>query len=524
MKKKLMTRVAAVVMTLSMLASIAAVYANAATASTVKRYSTYAFLGDSIAAGFSLDDYNKQGKYVLPWQNIKGSYPNLVSNAVQATSNYGGKTYALAAPGFRTQEVRMLLDDDYSGDTISKKYVGELASASGDIYDYQNLIAKRGYYQKAIKEADLVTLDIGLNDTWLPISAISLLWRDTGTGATSVTQAIAYALKEYGTIGNIMAEGLNAMMHIVTWPAFLAYMVEIGYDLLEGYNTNYPAIIERIYELNPDVTLVLVGSYNSFSTWEDAPMLGPMMDVIAYNKMNQTKKTLAEKYKDKNCYYVDMQGVELITNSFKECIDRSNGNLTIVYNPHPTAAGHQEMADRIIKALPADPKSRKTPAKGPHGYPWLTKVNGTWAYRKNGQVQTSYTGLGESDYGIYYVKNGYVKFDVTGIVTVSGKKYYVKKNKVMTTYTGMVKTGNTTYYVKEGVVRTDYTGMVTTGGKTYYVKKGVLQSSYTGIVVGKSKSYYVKNGVVDTNFSGEVKTSTKIYTVRNGIVVSQRNR
>lgn len=520
MKKKLIKKLAAIVMAISMLASIAAVAANAASAATVRQYKKYAFIGDSIAAGFSLEEYNAHGQYVWPWQNINGSYPNLVSKAVQATSNYGGKTYPLAAPGFRTQEVRMMLDDDYAGDDITKNYVGELASASGDVYDYQNLLKKRSTYQNAVKNADLITLDIGLNDTWLPVSAISLFWRDTGTGATDVTEAISYALKQYGTIGNVMNEGLNAIMHLVTWPAFLSYMVEVGYDLMQGYYTNYPAIVEKIYELNPDVTLVLVGSYNSFSDWEDAKLLGPLLDTLSYNKMNQTKKNLAAKYD--NCYYVDMTGVDLITKSFKECIDNSSGSLTITYNPHPTAAGHQDMATRIIKELPTG--KRAVASKGPNGYPWLTKVNGVWAYRKSGNVQTSYTGLGESDYGIYYVKNGTVKFDVTGIVTVSGKKYYVKKNRVITEYTGIIKAGKTTYYVKEGIVKTDYSGMVTTGGKTYYVIKGVVQTSYTGIVAGTSKSYYVRNGVVDTSYSGTVTTKTKVYTVKNGIVVSQRSR
>lgn len=508
--KRIFSALLALVMTVTCFLSVTA---SAATAKTVRQYKKYVSLGDSIAAGFSMPEYNAYGEYVVPKKNIKGSYPNLLSVAVQATSTYGGKFTPLACPGFRTQEVRLMLDNSYEGDTITKNYVGELADASPSCgYDYETLLTWRSEFQTAVKNADLITLDIGLNDTWLPLSALALEWRDTGNSSIGVTKAIEESLEKYGTIGNVIATGMDLMVHLITMPQFVSYLLENISALTTGFKTNYQVIVDKIYELNPDVTLVHVGSYNSFKTWDDLPIIPELLDLLAYNSMNELKEKEAKNHD--NAYYVDMSDIPLITNSLKDAIDTSTGGLTITYNPHPTAVGHQEMCDRILAVLPTG----KRAAERTTSYPWLTKVDGTWAYRVNGKIQTSYTGFGESQYGIYYVKKGVVDFSVNGIVNVNGKKYYIKKNKLQSSYTGMISTSSTTYYVKNGMVQTSYSGIVTSNGKQYYISKGVWQSKYTGIVSGKSKSYYVKNGLVDTSFSGTVKSSSKTYTVKNGVV------
>ena len=494
------------------------VVANAATATTVRQYKNYTFLGDSIAAGFSMPEYNAYGEYVVPKKNITGSYPNLVSKAVQATAQYGGSTKALACPGFRSQELRLMLDDSYEGDTITKNYVGELADASPSCgYDYETLLTWRTEFQNAVKSADLITIDIGLNDTWLPLSALTLEWRDTGMNATSTTKAIADALEEYGTVGEVISEGMGLLVHLITLPQFVSYLVENITALTTAFQTNYQVITDKIYELNPDVTLVHVGSYNSFATWDDLPLVGDLLQVISYDGMNEFKQEMAEAHE--NAYYVDMQGVPLITNSLAEAIDLTDG-INITYNPHPTAEGHQEMCDRILAVLPTGKRATTKTTS----YPWLTKEDNVWAYRVNGKIQTSYTGFGESEYGVYYVKNGVVTLKVTGIVNVNGTKYYIKKNKLMSSYTGMISTSSTTYYVKKGVVQTSYTGIVNSDGSKYYVKSGVVQTGYTGIVNTTSKSYYVKKGVVDTTNSGTVNTSTKTYPVKNGVVTAVKTK
>ena len=80
--------------------------AGAATLKNVKQYDTYTCLGDSIAAGFG--PYNRDNK---GFQQEDIAYHTYVKNAV------GAKTfYPLGRVGFRTTELRFMIDDTYQGD------------------------------------------------------------------------------------------------------------------------------------------------------------------------------------------------------------------------------------------------------------------------------------------------------------------------------------------------------------------------------------------------------------------------
>lgn len=524
--KKTWKRIISLLMTVTMLGSIAAVYANAATASTVKTYNTYLSLGDSIASGFGLADYcNKLkgdniilsqgdyykstgGKVSIPTR-IKGSYTDLVAKAVGAT-----KVYAYACPGFRSSEIRMLIDDSYDGDWVVKgKAITELSMGA---YNYNDLMAMKPYYRAAVKQADLITIDVGMNDTWFSVVA-AVMTVGYAINGDDVNEVLKNAFNYFGSWEAMEQAFGDAFKQIMTAPGLTALVVDAVRKFWMDFYINYTATIDAIYKLNPDVTVVSVGCYNSFKDWEVPIYIIPQ--VSCYIPMNSLKLGLKNSYD--NYYYADVGDVDVIGKHFTMPLP---GNLTLDdsgYNPHPTAAGHKYMYNQIIAALPVGKRSN-TFVSGT--YPTLTKVDGVWAYRKNGVIQSSYNGLGESEYGVYYVKRGKVEFDVNGIVTVDGKKYYVVKNKVQTGYTGMVNTSNTSYYVKGGVVQSDYTGIVTSNGTKYYVKNGVLQKDYTGIVGASSNSYYVKNGIVDTSYSGTVTTKTKVYTVQNGVVVSSKNR
>lgn len=101
-----------------------------------------------------------------------------------------------------------------------------------------------------------------------------------------------------------------------------------------------------------------------------------------------------------------------------------------------------------------------------------------WAYYKDGEVDTSFTGLVENVYGTWRVENGYVNFKTSGLFEDNGE--------------------------------------------TYYVREGKVASSYTGLVTGSDGEYYIKNGKVDSNNNGEVTIYGMIYTLKNGKVVSSR--
>ena len=516
--KKITTRILSLVLSLVMMASVLSVFASAATATTVKQYKTYLQLGDSISAGFGLTDYNNRlkgdqiildnGSKLKVQTRIKGSYADIVGTAVQATT-----MYPYACPGFRSSEVRMLVDPDYSGDWVTRS--DAITELSMGAYDYDTIMQWKSYYQKAVKSADLITIDCGMNDTWFATVA-AVLEISYALSGDDVNDVLKDALDMFGTWDAVMDAVGDSLAKILEVPALVALLADGVYKFWVDFYINYQAIIDAIYELNPDVTVVSVGGYNSFKDWEL-----PIWVVIqpVYSIMNQWKQECGANYS--NYYYADVSETEVIGTHTTLPLPSNLSLDDSGYNPHPTANGHKYMANQILSVLPTGPRSSSFVSGD---YVTLTKVNDTWAYRVNGKIQTSYTGLGESEYGVYYVKNGVVDFSANGIVNVNGTKYYVKKNKVQTSYTGIVSTSSASYYVKNGVVQSSYKGLVNSNGKKYYVKSGVVQTSYTGIVKSGSNSYYVKNGVVDTSYSGKVSTSTKVYTVSNGVVTSTASK
>ena len=106
---KLAKRVAAVLMTVLM-----AVLCIVPTFAAPARYNTYSVIGDSIAAGYMLPGYKFGGKKKAAWHLQEQSYPWYIARAVGAK-----KTYQMAHGGYRTSDVRLILDDNYKGDFIN---------------------------------------------------------------------------------------------------------------------------------------------------------------------------------------------------------------------------------------------------------------------------------------------------------------------------------------------------------------------------------------------------------------------
>ena len=61
----------------------------------------------------------------------------------------------------------------------------------------------------------------------------------------------------------------------------------------------------------------------------------------------------------------------------------------------------------------------------------VSKENGVWGVYKNGQLDTSYTGLAMNEYGTWYIKDGKADFSYTGSYDFAGKTYQVKAGKVL---------------------------------------------------------------------------------------------
>ena len=146
--KHLKTKLAAVFLAVLM-AAVCMVPSFAA----AKTYRTYAVLGDSIPTGYMMPGYQYAGRKKVLWPVVPNSYPTFVAKGVGAKH-----TYMLAHSGYRTSDLRRVLDPDYAGDYFNARRLPKLP----DTYavDQAGLEKLRKGVIKYIAKSDLITLQI----------------------------------------------------------------------------------------------------------------------------------------------------------------------------------------------------------------------------------------------------------------------------------------------------------------------------------------------------------------------------
>ncbi|MBQ8926611.1 MAG: hypothetical protein IJ051_10210 [Clostridia bacterium] len=383
MKKKI-SRLLAVVLACVLMVSTVAVTAFAANRNNVKQYGTYVCLGDSVASGFGLPDYNKYGKKVVYKQRIKGSYADHIAR------DTGAKFYSLAYPGFTSGSLRYELSDNYK---MKWWELDQLANFSGGAYTKKWLDNEKAHIRSTIRKADLITIDIGVNDSWYGtialIYAIAKYGKITGSAPRKALDA---ELAEYGSWGTVVR---NAMYYLAgfaenpdKWAKFWAAWGENLATYFVQYQQNYNAIIEQIYKLNPDVTIVALSSANSFKYLNltpgvasenykiqfmdqpvevDLPYVGkvalPDTIHLGVNPVSLTTQSLYDFFyepvrkiwqtkKPGQYYYADVSAYELIKRDMAVPMYEFMSLDDSGFNPHPTLKGSRYIADCVEKVLP----------------------------------------------------------------------------------------------------------------------------------------------------------------------------
>lgn len=440
---KVTKRIVSLLLALVMMLSVLSVVASAATATTVRQYKTYVSIGDSVGAGFSLPDYDKYGTLVVTKKRIEGSWPSIVGDAVQA-NNF----VPLSQPGFRTTELRVLVDNSYEGDRITKELISELA---GVPYGGKEIIAQRKEYQDAIKKADLITLECGLNDTWLPLMATAHDIEDANPLTEQYLPDVYEYLNDFGSIGDVIKNGMNTTGLIFAAPQVPLILADQMGTWIPRYIRDYDILVKKIFELNPNATVVATSCYNPFTEWtipEENGIAILMLLQPMYDILNVVKQQYVSQYPGQY-FLADINDVKVRTNSFSSL--QQGG-----FDPHPTAAGHKYIAKQVLGVLPTGKRQAnwKRPATKPQSTtPLFSKGSAGWGVYVNGSLDTSYHGIAKSGSGkLYYVKGGVWAKDFNGIASANGKKYYIKAGRVQSDFSGTVKTKTKVYTIKNGVV------------------------------------------------------------------------
>ena len=316
-----------------MLFGVMTVGANAATINNVKHYDTYLCLGDSIAAGYGpYEGYPK----CLGFERMDVAYHAIVADAVQCST-----LYPLGRTGFRTQEIRYMLEQGYEGD----EYLFQIANLSDE------MVAQwKPVFEKAAKDADLITLNVGSNDVMN--YAFLRATRAGSSGSESDSELAKYisdALTDAGDMGEGILKMLDAAKTAGKVPAVVSAFVSGLFEGYQHFRQNWDLMIQDIYEANPDVTLVVVGMYNPLKTAKltDASLLtiGRAFDTLV-NLMNLTMTTsrYANKY-----LYADVTDTEIFQ---LDALTNPSFSTTMIKRVHPTEEGHQYIATQIISLLP----------------------------------------------------------------------------------------------------------------------------------------------------------------------------
>lgn len=255
-------------------------------ASNVNGFGLYGYLPEEVYENPALkDELNIYGYKITP----KGSYPDLLVKYL-TEKGYTVNIDQLAMSSMRAEEVRFMFDDSYIGDAYTDWrfynvpgigdedsedwFLGAGALAYEELYgekiDPKNnpdqvddaIAALRQVYRNDVFDADLITWDVGINNFGVYLSGRVVNKDYTETiedldpeVAAHYEEGKAYIIKlieeELGTEMVEMLESIDAE-HIID---SLAYC-------LVSYCVNYDIAMGKIFELNPDVTVVSVSIQN----------------------------------------------------------------------------------------------------------------------------------------------------------------------------------------------------------------------------------------------------------------------
>ena len=327
---------------------------SAADAQTVKQYGAeggFLAIGDSLfrgcgAEGFYINnDEYEGGQYDMYFlRNVVGAVPNQISQAVGCNApddmtDSSGNYWPLCYPGMT---VAMMLDllgieDNFTDTALDYQYYDEMlryfgyegsfdGTREGEVY-VEGECGKCGNIIEVIEKADLITVELGMCDVFYRVYRIA-------SNGGSLAGGASFDLSSPEGIAGIVSTAIKE--------------INFGFDYWKEF---YPYLIKRIQQLNPDATIVMVGSFNLLNeltlTDETVIPLGSLFSGLTA-KMNNQYRKWADEF---NVLYADVSNTEVqaTENDWSLLGDFKDNTFTAT---HPTQAGYDYMVRQILSVLP----------------------------------------------------------------------------------------------------------------------------------------------------------------------------
>ncbi len=341
-----------------------------------KQYQSYVFFGDSVTTGFGIQSYTDVADEggTAEGKRVPGAYPDLVAKGVGIDEN-NENYYNEAHSGWRTSELRETLDPTYNNeDGAVAKALSEGMANGKTLCDPQDP-ALQARIREAIAKSDLVTIDLGSNDIQLPIimalyAAIYPQYASYFGQPEYKDWVVEDLLKKYGSENDMILKMTETLAKIHGIEYALEVVSKAALGGLYKFNTNYPAIINLIHEINPNADIYVIGLYNPMSEatlTDDIPIkVGKALDpVIMSLNLYLAQLSPAKRYYT----YVDAFNTSVIGTISLASFVGSDMNLAgmgeYTINIHPNDAGHAYIAKQVLNAIPdvEDPAPAEEPAQ-----------------------------------------------------------------------------------------------------------------------------------------------------------------
>ena len=304
---------------LLVLVMVLGIVAVPAAADSKRKFNYYVSLGDSITAGAPYYDPYAENVWV------EGKYPILVKRAVNAEDGFqGGRC------GWRSNELRVILDDDYDGDDFTVNFLNQWG-----VQNQTDLIEARGRYREHLKKADLITVAVASNDLLGNTTRVSRELSNSIAAANplkAVFDAAVAALQSSGLVA--FAQLVSAAGNIGILPTLMSESVKAMEKGTADFKENFDVIIRKLRELNPTAEIVCLGTYtNPSSEYGElsVALAQPFVDEI--NSYISTGCPYRDQYR-----YADISGIDMTPGHTPD-------------GRHPDDAGHAFIAGKVLDAL-----------------------------------------------------------------------------------------------------------------------------------------------------------------------------
>ena len=226
----------------------------------------YLAMGDDMSNGVGLENPQEDSYAVKVAKELYGD-------------NWESSYKLRAGTKYRVEELRYLIDNDYSGDGYTQQFFGTMDT------EFER-DKKSGAVREEVKSADYITISAGVNNFSTYIVEQMLYYVENG-GKVKYSYDIESVLSgyemqsvdfgdAYGEFEDMKAIVKNELMAAAgdtmdDAVELVDFVAEVSTYTVLSYIVSFNELVNEIYALNPDVELYVVGIYN--------PMAGETVSV-----------------------------------------------------------------------------------------------------------------------------------------------------------------------------------------------------------------------------------------------------